>query len=56
MPRKLSLKRDVLQELTPHELSGVAGGRDTNTCISCLDYISCWLADCLPTFDQRCIN
>lgn len=44
--RRLSLKRDVLQELTPGELGVVAGG---GTEASCLDYISCWAWQCLFT-------
>ena len=53
MTRKLSLARDVLHELTSEELAGVAGG---NTNVSCLDYLSCWFYQCLPTFDRRCID
>ena len=50
MPRKLSLKKDVLRELTTDELRGVnAGTRDTM--YSCMTFISCYVTDCLPTFD-----
>lgn len=44
--RKLSLKRDVLQDITPDELVSVAGG---GTQFSCLDYISCGIVECLLT-------
>lgn len=44
--RTLSLKRDVLQELTNGELGAVAGA---GTDMSCLDYISCWAVQCLFT-------
>jgi hypothetical protein len=49
MHRTLSLKREVLQELTPAELTGLAGaGTPTRpTGASCLDYISCWALQCL---------
>jgi hypothetical protein len=48
--RRLSLKREVLQELSPADLTGVAGAGTTTgaTGISCLDYISCWPWQCLP--------
>ena len=46
--RSLSLKREVLQELTAAELTGVAGGAPHQTEVSCLDYISCWALQCLP--------
>ncbi len=51
--RTLSLKRDVLRDLTTDELRDVAGGA---TGFSCLDYISCYPTQCLPTFDNRCIE
>lgn len=53
MTRKLSLKRETLQDLTPAELAAVAGG---NTNFSCLDYISCFPWQCIPTFDPRCVE
>ncbi len=54
MTRTLSLKRDVLQELSSDELSVVVAG--TETSFSCLDFISCNPLDCLLTFDSRCIE
>jgi hypothetical protein len=49
MRRTLTLKRDVLQELTTADLNAVVGGLPTGvTGISCLAYVSCWVADCLP--------
>ncbi len=47
-PRKLSLRREELQELTADELTGVVGGA---TWFSCMTYISCNPVACLPTFD-----
>ena len=49
--RTLALKREVLQELTEHDLNGIVGAaQDTTrpTNMSCLDYISCWAWQCLP--------
>jgi hypothetical protein len=48
--RTLTLKREVLQELSPADLNGVVGAAITtgNTGISCLDYVSCWVWQCLP--------
>ena len=48
--RTLSLKREVLQELTATDLHAVVGGQPTGdqTNVSCLDYISCWAWQCLP--------
>ena len=49
MRRTLSLTREVLQELTTADLADVVGGGVTDvTCLSCLDYISCWAVQCLP--------
>lgn len=46
MTRTLSLKKDVLQELTTDELRGVvAGTRDT--LYSCMDFVSCDIVNCL---------
>ena len=53
MTRTLSLKRETLQDLTPAELGAVVGG---NTNISCLDYISCFPWQCVPTFGRDCIE
>ena len=52
MTRKLSLKKDVLQELTTDELRGVAGGHPT--WFSCLDYISCNPLDCVTGYTFIC--
>ena len=59
MTRKLSLKREELQELTNDELTGVAGGAQTrdgvcdvfDTMYSCLTYQSC---ACMLTFNPAC--
>jgi hypothetical protein len=59
MTRKLSLKRDVLQELSSDELTGVAAGTKTtidtktllDTMYSCLTYQSC---ACVITRDPAC--
>ena len=53
MKRTLTLKRDVLQELTAAELGSVAGG---NTAYSCLDYISCFIHQCVLTLNGGCIE
>jgi len=53
--RKLSLKRDVLNELTTDELTGVVGGTK-ETMYSCMTYVSCYILDCVATLDERCIN
>lgn len=53
--RSLSLKRDVLQELTTDELAGVTGGT-RETLYSCLAFISCGVVECLPTIKDRCIE
>ena len=48
--RTLSLKREVLQEITADELAGVGGGTRTDpTGMSCLDYISCWAWRCIAS-------
>jgi hypothetical protein len=50
MRRTLTLKREVLQELSPADLSGVAGAGKTtgiDLSISCLAYVSCWPWQCL---------
>ena len=48
MPRRtLSLKREALSELTPAELASVAGGKLTETCYSCMAFISCAVPFCL---------
>lgn len=45
MKRTLSLKRTVVRELTSDELGAVVGGGPLS--LSCLDYVSCNLLDCL---------
>ncbi len=55
MTRTLSLKRDVLQELSTDELDAVVGG--TLTAISCLTYVSCLVLACLPTVQlDECVQ
>lgn len=54
MTRKLTLKRETVRELGTDELAGVAAG--TVQTFSCLDYVSCFPWECLPTFDSRCIE
>lgn len=57
MKRTLTLKSESLRQLTAAELDVVAAGTvGGGTGISCLDYISCWPWQCLPTFDYRCIQ
>ena len=46
MKRTLSLKRDVLQELSSDELTSVVGGT-RETLYSCMAYISCDILRCL---------
>jgi hypothetical protein len=47
--RTLTLKREVLQELSPAELTGLAGAGTTQpTGLSCMAYVSCWPWQCLP--------
>ena len=52
MPRKLSLKRDVLQELTPQELGVVVGGT-RDTLYSCMAYVSCDIVNCLLSVEKQ---
>jgi hypothetical protein len=48
MPRRtLSLKREVLQELSDADLHVVAGGTVPQTWYSCLDYLSCNVLGCV---------
>ena len=48
MNRKLALKREVLTELADADLRGLAGGQGgTETCASCLTYVSCYITDCI---------
>lgn len=46
--RTLALKSETLRQLTDGELDAVAGGAQTR--YSCLDYISCYVEQCLPTY------
>ncbi len=55
MNRKLSLKRDVLQELTSAELTGVVAGTK-DTMYSCMTFISCYITDCLLDPSQLCVE
>lgn len=52
MPRKLSLKRDVLQELSSEELGDVVGGT-RETLYSCYAYISCDIVNCLLSVEKQ---
>ena len=46
--RKLALKREVVAELADADLRAVAAGEAvTNTCFSCLTFISCNPLQCL---------
>ncbi|HVF06179.1 MAG TPA: hypothetical protein VNA20_15160 [Frankiaceae bacterium] len=61
MTRKLSLKRETLQELTTDELHGVAGAAQTRqglceTMFSCMTFISCNVVECLPTVKDPCVE
>ena len=56
MTRKLTLKRDVLQELSSDELSGVVAGTTKETMYSCMTYISCYITDCLVDRTQLCLE
>ncbi|HVF06180.1 MAG TPA: hypothetical protein VNA20_15165 [Frankiaceae bacterium] len=56
MTRKLSLRREALQELTTTDLTGVVGAAQTrygicDTMYSCLTYESC---ACTPTIRPAC--
>ena len=54
MTRTLALKRTVLHELTGDELGAVNGAGS----LSCLDYVSCHLLDCVrpaPSLEPRCL-
>jgi hypothetical protein len=51
--RRLTLKREVLQELGSDELAAIAGAAPPNTTeyaetmYSCLHYISCYIPQCI---------
>lgn len=59
MTRKLSLKREALQELTTAELAGVAGAEPGPSkdwsCGSCMTYVSCYMTDCLGNTLNGCV-
>lgn len=58
MNRRLALRREVLGELTDVDLSALAGGQGgSDTCASCLTFVSCHLTDCIlrPTI-VKCID
>lgn len=44
--RSLTLRRETLAEIDRGDLAAVAGGL-TDTCFSCLDYISCNPLQCI---------
>ena len=46
MTRKLTLKRDVLQELSSDDLNLVVGGT-RDTLFSCYTFVSCNILECL---------
>lgn len=48
--RRLTLKREALQQLTSGELDSVAGAAQ-QTQYSCLHYMSCFWWQCLPTLE-----
>lgn len=53
--RTLTLKREALQELSPQDLTAVAGGTTTKlgeTLYSCLAYVSCDIVHCLVYGDS----
>ena len=57
--RRLSLRREVLAELAEGDLRAVAGGAVTNTCFSCLTFISCNPVQCvtyLGTVCRECVD
>jgi hypothetical protein len=56
MTRKLSLKRDVLTELSSDELTGVVAGTLKPTAYSCLDYISCYALQCVTRWTIVCVE
>lgn len=52
MNRRLTLKRDVLRELTDADLGLVGGGapeptKIPDTLYSCYDWVSCHIGECL---------
>ncbi len=58
MTRKLSLRREALQELTTAELAGVAGGTKHSydwSCGSCMTYVSCYMTDCIGNTFNGCV-
>jgi len=46
MRRTLSLRREVLRELSDADLNVVAGGTVPQTWYSCLDFLSCNVLQC----------
>lgn len=58
MTRTLSLKREVLQELSDADLQVVAGAaNDTKqTLYSCLDFITCAIPFCLVPPTVLCVD
>jgi len=56
--RTLSLKREVLQEITSSDLSLVGGAArsDTETMYSCLAYVSCDILRCVAENTLLCVN
>lgn len=56
MRRTLSLKRESLHELTASDLASVVGGKLTETCYSCLAYISCNILQCVAKDTILCVE
>ena len=58
MNRKLSLKREVLAELSQEDMRGVGAGRFTEvSCLgSCYMFVSCDLGDCMTDRIPVCLK
>jgi hypothetical protein len=58
MNRKLSLKREVLAELSQEDLRNVGAGRFTEvSCLgSCYTFVSCNLGDCMTERNTLCLE
>lgn len=59
MPRKLSLRREVLTEIDTPGLAAVVAAGPTNTCFSCLTFVSCNPVHCVtryPEFVKRTVE
>lgn len=60
MNRRLSLRREVLSELSDSDLRAVAGGETTQQLsFSCLTVVSCFPLQCVtryPTLCRECVQ